>query len=400
MNNSGKVLLNRIRRLSQITWHGREICDVLIYDEEGSDFILRCLPANLEVQILHIRKGLPLIKSYKFLFLLFSKIRKYGVSETSLLATILQIWNPKIIITFIDNSPALGKLKAKFPDLEYISVQNGSRWDLSRLGTQPLSFGRYFTFGAVEEEILASGPHTAERLHPIGSLRAGFFLENHQVLTTNLYDLCFISGFTPLKSSYLDTWDDSMTNAYHRIDKELFNLVATYALSNDLSLCVALRYSEDHLEHADERSYYSFPDADRFHFIPQSGYSSYESIAASRVSVTSSSSLGYEGLGLGRKVVFAKDVKELAELLLQGTWHENYMTKYLPPLLRLLSLDPEEFSTKVTQVLNMTEGVFSEYSKEARFKYMNLDFENLPHMLVQNEITDIIHKLITRVDSF
>ena len=388
--------MNRIKQVRQVAWHERDSCDVLIYDEEGSDLISRCLPRNLAVQILHVRKGLPLIKSFRFFLLLLSNISKYGITRESLITSMIQIWKPKIVITNIDNSPALAGLNAKFPKLQCISVQNGSRWDLSNPNVHPIRFGQYFTFGTVEKEILASSYCTAEQIHPIGSLRAGIFTEEHELVKVSTYDLCFISGYTPLKSSYVDAWDEAITNAYHQVEKMLFELVAFYALSNHLSLCIAMRYSKEDLEHVDEKRYFSFPNTasgTSFHFIPRSGYSSYEAATASRLCITSSSSLGYEVLGLGKKVLFAKDVRDLAQLVFQGSWNENYVTKYLPPLLRLHSLEPKEFSAKVKQILNMPDEKYAEYTKEARLKYMNLDLENLPQQIIQQEIANIINKL-------
>jgi surface carbohydrate biosynthesis protein len=240
----------------------------------------------------------------------------------------------------------MGNIKSLFPDIQCISVQNGIRWDLSRPLQPHLSFDHYFCFGEVEGDILRQAALPVAHRYPIGSLKAGIFWAQHPPQKNKEFDLCLISHFEVPQDIHTDQWAEEMSIAYNETGKSVFRQVANFSAKKNLTLCVAMRFSLGSAGYKEEKNYYTHSNNGQVHFIPQSPYSSYKATQASRLSVTCSSTLGYEALGMGERVIFAKDIEEIASIVLKGPWKTNLVTHRLPDLQRLYSASGEEFYAK------------------------------------------------------
>ena len=377
-----------IDSLKNIAWHDKSSCDVLIFDAEGSDLIQHCIPLGAKVNVLRVREGVPLIKSVHFFLLLFMNIGKYQRLKSALMATLVKTWNPKVVITFIDNTDTLGKMKSLFPSIQCISVQNGTRWQLSRPSHPSLTFDHYFCFGKIEGDILSQNVYPVAHLYPTGSLKAGLFFAQHQPKASKEFDLCFISQFTPLDDLQTDQWTKEMLLAYYETDRDVFIQVANVAAKKNLTLCFAMSSSLGSAKYEAEKNHYAHND--QVHFIPNSQFSSYAAVQASRLSITTSSTLGYEALGMGERVIFGKDIKKIGSLVLKGSWQTNLVTQHLPDLQRLYSTSDDEFSAKAESLLEMTDDCYLAYSKKARACYMNFDKNNLPQNIIKNKIATFL----------
>jgi len=377
-------------RLRKIIWLERTPCDVVIFDAVGSDELRHCMPSRARVNTLRTREGLALVKSLRIIPILVASLLKYRKPGLALVVSIVRIWKPKVIITYIDNTPAMGVLKQIFPGTQMISVQNGTRWDLSLPNQPHLDFDHYFSFGQAENDIFAVGGHSAVRVHPVGSLRAGIFVETIPAAQDNTFDICHISGFAPLRGIDPDRSRAQIHSAYFETDKRLFRTIVQFSRANNLKLCVAMRFPTDNAAFEEERRYFSLDDASQVCAIPRSPYSSYKAVRSSRLSTTISSSLGYEALGLGARVIFAKDVKAVSSLVTEGAWTTNLVTHRLPESQRLHSLEYGEFSSKATALLNMTDEEYINHSKDARAYYMNIDMQRLPQQIIRQSIEEFL----------
>ena len=376
-------------RLKNIAWHENSSCDVLIYDAEGSKLIGYCIPVNAKVNVLKVREGLPMIRSAYFFLLLFFNLCKCLEPRRALYTTLINIWKPKVVITFIDTNASMGRIKSIFPSIPCISVQNGSLWSLSRPFQPQLTHDHYYCFGDVEGDIMIQGSHSVARLYPIGSLSAGIFLDQYPPQKTKTFDLCFISQFIPLKNANDDQWTRDLLTDYYETGKKVFNQVANFALKANLTLCVGMRNSIGSAI-AEEKKYYAHRNNDRVEFIPRNHNSSYIAAQSSRLIITLSSTLGYEMLGMGERVIFAKDINQLSSHVLKGVWTANLVTHRLPNLQRLFSTRDGEFSEKANFLLDMADEDYLQYSEEARQYYMNFDKNNLPQDIVKNKIAKLL----------
>ena len=131
-----------------IVWHDKCVCDIMIFDEVGSDELSNCIPSGVTVNLLKVREGRPLLKSLRFFLLIFINLVKYKNISIAQYAAIITIWKPKILITHIDNSLIPGNIQEIFPNLFVFSIQNGFRGDFSQSNI-PNKFGYFFAFGSM-----------------------------------------------------------------------------------------------------------------------------------------------------------------------------------------------------------------------------------------------------------
>ena len=92
-------------------------CDVVILDDSSPELMLACIPKKLKVQVLSLDNNLPFILpvSYFWFFLRHIFESKF-ITVTPFLA-IIRVWEPKVIITYIDNSLIIGLIKYNFPKI-------------------------------------------------------------------------------------------------------------------------------------------------------------------------------------------------------------------------------------------------------------------------------------------
>lgn len=379
-------------RFKKIDWHKKIPCDVLVFDAEGSDILLNCMPPQANVYILRTREGMPLINSVSFFLLLLMGLIMYRKSGRALYSSIIKSLKPKVVITYIDNSPVVGVIKNMFPTIPILAVQNGTRWDLSRPNQPHMVFDHYFSFGSAEIDIFLKGGHNVANIQPIGSLKAGIFDEQFPISDGKKFDICYISQYMPLPHDTIDEWVHELVVSYKETGKRLFGVIAEFAEKNNLSLCVAMRSSLNSANFKEERLHFSYQGKNHILYIPKNQFSSYKAVQASRLNLTISSTLGYEALGLGKRVIFAKDIKSVASVVMQGSWVENFVTYRLPELQRLYTLDYEEFSFKATELLNMTDVEYRDYSRDACVYYMNYDSKQKPHQIIKNRIEEFLSK--------
>lgn len=385
-------VINFLKRYKRIVWYTEKSCDVLIYDGERSEDLLHCMPEKSVIFIIRHRVEIPLFISVSFFLYIFLGLIKYRNPSLATITAIIKHLKPKVIITYIDNSSSICRIKKLSSSIPVIAVQNGTRWDFSKKNSAQMEYDYYFSFGSVEADIFNQGGHTVSIFYPIGSLYAGIFRDECPVLKEKEFDLCYISQLDPIpvNRANFDKWTLEIFTSYYEVGKRHFEIIAQYAEENKLSLCVAMRSSQGSAESAREREYFSYQGNAEIKYIPQSRFSSYKAVQSSRLSFTISSTLGYEALGWGERVIFAKDVEAVKSLVTQGAWTDNLVTHRLPELQRLQSLDYLELSFKATELLKMTNENYTDYSKSARAYYMNYDDEKKPQEIIKSKIQELL----------
>ena len=109
------------------------------------------------------------------------------------------------------------------------------------------------------------------------------------------------------------------------------------------------------------------------------------------MTTTISSTLGYEMLGLGCRVLFARDVPRFDDVVRHGAWVENFNTSKLPELQRLRHLDRDELFLKLDALRCMADEDYLDYSREARRYYMNFDFVDRPSDAIAAQIQACVY---------
>jgi len=380
------ALCSIVRRGSKIKWHDAEPCDVLIYDTEGADVIQSCMPVSVKSSVLNVRDGILLISSVRFFLFGLVGYSKYKSFRSAWHYAVIKTLSPKVVITFIDNNPGYYLFKEIFPDITLMAVQNGTRWDLSAPRHKALKFDHYFSFGYAEGDIVSAIGGDVARLCPIGSLRAQCFLDQCRPSSECRYDICHISQYTPLPYSMVDEWQYEWQQAYFSVEKRMFEMIAGYAQTQNLRLCVALRQPMGSAYSEEERSYFSVECAADLTYVPHSAFSSYDASWGSVVTTTISSTLGYEMMGLGCRVLFAKDIPCVDAVVRHGAWAENFNTFKLPELQRLRHLYRDELCFKIDALRYMSDKDYIDYSRDARRYYMNFNAADRPSDVIATQI--------------
>lgn len=126
-----KILRTLIR--SKLKFFSPKKVDVVIFDDIGSDLIKQCLPkCNFSTLKTRVERIDLLFLSLRVFFWAIIYFR--GNLLTSYLISIIKIQNPKIVVTYIDNSLKFSEVALKFKkikkNIKFIAIQNGARYEI------------------------------------------------------------------------------------------------------------------------------------------------------------------------------------------------------------------------------------------------------------------------------
>ena len=216
------------------------------------------------------------------------------------LLSCLEIMQPRVVITCVDNDKAFGWLSRKYCWATFIAVQNGNREESwvsgSLLGLTPryrISMPHFYCFGQREVDMYKEYDCEIDNFYPLGSLNAGYYL--HEIADQRQkikYDLCIIS-----------TWrrwlhHDVPCSQALRI---WYGFTRRYVRENGLRVCVAFN-SRD----ADEAMHFKDQlgsDVD-FFYNDRMEMTTFLAIDRSVVALTFGSTAGKEAFGWGKRVLF------------------------------------------------------------------------------------------------
>ncbi len=129
--------------------------DICIFDQVGSDALIRTvlkeleyfvLPARGEIYYLNLWTLFRIICNTKYLLPLFGiRVDKFMPNPHWKLLliniyfiSIIETLKPKVVITFIDNSPTFQWVSRRYFQAKFIGVQNGARCPIDKLREPPV----------------------------------------------------------------------------------------------------------------------------------------------------------------------------------------------------------------------------------------------------------------------
>ena len=118
-----------------LIWHKPRSTDVVIYDRVGAEFIRRCLDGIDSWQIMDVRDTLYVHPRVLFLSIYFFLKQQYSECQYLKIArpkslnekAVIRLIQPKLVITFGENSERFGILSRLYPNASFLGVQNGLR---------------------------------------------------------------------------------------------------------------------------------------------------------------------------------------------------------------------------------------------------------------------------------
>jgi surface carbohydrate biosynthesis protein len=202
--------------------------------------------------------------------------------------------NPKVIITFIDNSIFFYKLKKDFPNIKFIAVQNGNRrrvgdiYDNLSKNKNKLMADYIFTFGKVTGESYSK--HIKFKNYSLGSFR------NNSVSiqtrkTKDKKKILFISQFRKENINW---------PSFFHTEEKLLPLISNFCEKYNLKLYILGVHKNSEIE----KNYFCrILKKDQLNFINKKYYpQNYKTLDNFNLVVFIDSTLGYEAIARKKKV--------------------------------------------------------------------------------------------------
>lgn len=299
---------------------------------------------------------------------------------------------PRLVVTFVHNSPLFYRMAREFSEATFVVVQNGmdSAVDRSFEMDSLIAPVTYYCFGEGDLLLHAARSLKPATIIPVGSvLSSRYKASNYFSQPAIQYDLCLVSQFRPSQMP----GDTEREDPYQAPQSETLRVLAGYIkrlrLKHALRICVAGTTLDDRRE----QSFFEDtcgPDVD-FSFRKFS--STYQRMDQSRVVVGVCSSSLYEAFSWGKKTLFC-DLTEPAGAPyapLDGVW-----------ALRGQHVDFELFEERVLTLLAMDDGEYAERSRTVARHFVAYDHARPACEVVKTHLHSILRltQAMTRTPVF
>lgn len=279
----------------------------LIIENSNSEIIKKYI-GKKNVQIVSFNNSINIL----LIIILFLKRMK--ISKINYYNLAITLVNPKIIITAIDTDKTFYKLKYSFKRKIFISIQNGYRLDHNFIvkKNEKLWCDQIFCLG--NQNIKFFQKRIKANILPIGSLKNNYIVKKkNEIKEKNCF--AYISQYRKIVDTNKQyyhykkiSWKD-----YGALEKKLIINFYNFCSNKKIPFYIVgcdFNYEEEKLW------YEKLLNSKKINFIERKKFdSSYIFLQRSRYIVCMDSTLGYEFLGRGKKVIFfSRSTKKLKTL--------------------------------------------------------------------------------------
>ena len=360
----------------------------MIFDDIGASWLSKVVPNSASIGYVSTRFRFPILIHKYFLRRLFviflGRIftQNYNAYYFYLDALIQSI-QPKIIITAADNSVTLSKISKLHSSVLFVYVQSALR-DLYSL-QKNVDFPVYCSFGNIEQRLFNDLNIRVQEYFPIGSVKLGIAMSKVRTTSHLHADICFISSYRAEKkySKRRDVW---VNRRIEDIDELLFLHSVKFARRSNLSVRVLGKAREEEWQRLEMIHYQNLADGFPFEYVrTDNGLSQYESylgLLSSGLSISCGSTLGFEGLSAGKKVLFGAtmDIKFIED------WGVRYYYSDMPQIISLQQYSFEHFSCKVKYLRVFSLNEFLEITSSYARQIMNESPIGKPHEILRQKL--------------
>jgi surface carbohydrate biosynthesis protein len=296
-----KRLWRLLKSLTKLSWRilPPRHKPVLLYFVTGADVIAPYFSPD-EFQVLDLReREVNLWVAVRCLF-------DRNLSAQNYALIYIEIVQPKLVITFIDNFPAFFQLKSRFPEIQTVIIQNGIRSErgdlfgasIASLKLEGNHVDQMFVFGSAVGAMYRK--YISGEIVPIGSFKNNLVPITKSNKRTVAYISTYRSGIT--RTTVIPDSLPGFPVQYGQIidrREQTIIFLAQFCKNNNLSL-VIIGKDEDF---EGEKSYYDKLLKDFSWTIAQRQTTTinYAVVDESEIVVFTSSTLGYESLARGKK---------------------------------------------------------------------------------------------------
>jgi len=293
------------------------------------------------------------------------------------LLSLLNLHNPKIILTFTDNNLLYHWLIRNDNTISYLAIQNGIRQKfefdiLKKLSSIEINHDYYFCFGDYDINFHKKMGFSIDKAFPCGSLKLGISqLKSKEI--TKKYDICLLSNYkVPSRIQYCDITKEIAENNF-LLDKN----IKEYCNKNKKSIIIALRSIKNN-----EKDYYKSIYGDDVNFTTGlvESFSSYTASIQSEITVAYQTTLLLETLAIKNKV-----------LHIDFTNNSIFFDYDSPIKYEFTSFN--EMEKKLNQIYLMNINDYVASTKTQQKYVMNYDSDNPPHEIINSQINKIINTI-------
>ena len=152
--------------------------------------------------------------------------------------------------------------------------------------------------------------------------------------------------------------------------KCVFLNLLSWNKNHEYKIKIAMRSKKSKtVDYKNEFNFYSDNNTTKkIELIAENNFSSYKAGYGSSIVITMDSTLGFELLGFGKKVLFCAATIDNA---LQHKENINYIFHKMPDIVLLDNLTQQEFDNKINTLMWMRDEEYLSQTKEVREYYMN-----------------------------
>ena len=357
--------------------------DIVILDNECDSLLLDYIVKNEFSYKIVESKIDTIFVSPSIIFKIIKNIIKVKNQEKNILSylyriyllSMINLYNPKIILTYLDNSSLYHWLIRNDHDMRYMAIQNGIRQKfefdiLEKLIPVKINHDFFFCFGKYDIDFNKRMGFKSNESIPCGSLKLGISdLRRKEIIKK--YDICLLSNYKKRKNIS----KCSITREIEENNILLDEHIKHYCQSNSKSLIIAIRS-----KNTEEIEYYKSIYGDDVCFSSGliESYSSYDASYQSEVTIAYQSTLLLEMLAVGKKV-----------LHIDFTNNES-MFNYDAPI-KYSFTSYKEMESKLNNIHDMKIQDYTELTKKQRLYVMNYNSKNPPHQIINNKISFILN---------
>ena len=293
------------------------------------------------------------------------------------LLSVLNLHNPKLILTFSDNNLLYHWLIRNDKTISYLAIQNGIRQKfefdiLKRLSSIEINHDYYFCFGDYDIDFHEKMGFSINKPFACGSLKLGISQLKLKKISKK-YDICLLSNYKA--SSRTQNCD--ITKEISENNILLDKYIKEYCTKNKKSIIIALRSIEK-----DEKDYYKSIYGDSINFTTglTESYSSYMASMESEVTVAYQTTLLLETLAIKNKVLHIDFT------------NNSIFFDYDSPIKHKFS-SFIEMEKELNSIYSMDINDYIESTKSQQKYIMNYHSDNPPHEIINDQINRIINKV-------
>ena len=371
--------------------------NILIFDKEGLPELEQNVLKNQDYFILenrpkHLSK---LFFTHNLILNILKDLHKlFGQNTLKIqdlyLLSLIKIINPKIIMTFIDNSDQFSRIAKNVDhDVKIIAIQGSMRhvWDFSEYMfkkkiikknlNEGLFIPNYLCFGKFEIDKCKKFKIKVGKFKPIGSLRlSNFLIERENNNYIKKFDICLLSD--------IGAWDDMFENkrldVFDQAQKGFLKLIKwtiKYTMYKNLKFVFAFKSRKNSKASARELAFYkSNLSQDEFNYITtyasmsseSQRYNSYYSAYGSELTIAKTSTMLREMLACENKILACN---------LTGIDLFNFP---VGGICNLKNCDYNQFSKRISEILEIKD---DKYLSKISSRKNDMIFQSNPKEVIK-----------------